>query len=85
MVIFSGQFFIECGQIILGIGIGNVGDQFRTSSRDIHPSPEQIPGGTPLCRIGIRGGEVAAFEQVGDFIRIDFVIFCFAAVDGFHV
>jgi hypothetical protein len=38
-----------------------------------------------IGRIGVCDGEIAAFEQAGDFIGIDFIIFGFSAVDGLHI
>ena len=62
-----------------------MGDEFRTAAGEIHPPSQQVACGTPFGRIGVGDGEIAAFEQAGDFVGIDFIILGFTAVDGFHI
>ena len=38
-----------------------------------------------LAGYGYAVGKLPPLSRVASFIRIDFIVFCFAAMDGFHV
>ena len=69
----------------IGYWCFDMGDQLATTAGEIHSASQKVTGSTPFCRIRICDWEIAAFEQGGNFIGIDLIVFCFAAVDGFHV
>lgn len=71
--------------VLLGIGIKNMGNQFRAAPGDVHAAAQQVADDTLLGRIWVCGGKISALEQQGNFIGIDFIIFCFATVVVFHV
>jgi hypothetical protein len=48
-------------------------------------SSQQIPGCSHLGRIRIGHGDHAPSEENGDLTGIDFIVFGFTAMDGFHV
>lgn len=51
----------------------------------MHPLSEEITSGAHLPWVDIGHGGHAASEQDGDFMGIDFVIFCLTPMDGFHI
>ena len=51
----------------------------------MQPAPEQVAGGPHRGGIDIGLGEHAPTQEHGNFLRIDAVVFGFAAMDGFHV
>ena len=85
MIVFASQLFIETRKVVLGIGILDMGNELTASTDDIHSSSQEITGCPPLCRVRISNGKVAAFEQMGNLVRVDFIIFGFASVDSLHV
>ena len=85
VVVFARKFLVESWQVVLGVGILDMGDEFTAPPCNIHPSSQQITGGPPFRRIGIGDGEIAALEQTGDFIGIDFIVLGLAAMDCPHI
>jgi len=62
-----------------------MGIEFCTFSHQVISTSEQIPGCSHLGRVGIGHGDHASPEEHGDFVGIDFIIFGFSSVDGFHI
>jgi len=62
-----------------------MGIKLSPFSHEMIPPSEEIPCCPHFGGIDIGLGDHTSPEQYGDFSRIDLVIFCFAAVDGFHV
>jgi hypothetical protein len=78
-------FFPEGRQVVWGIGVVDMSDQFAAAAGEIHAPSQQVAGGRSLGRIGKSGRTIAAFEQQGQFVGIDLIVFGFAPVVGFHV
>jgi hypothetical protein len=51
----------------------------------VHPAPEEIAGCPHVCGIDLGLREHAPTQEHRDFLGIDFVVFRFAAMDGFQV
>jgi tetratricopeptide (TPR) repeat protein len=65
--------------------LGQVGDDFGALVHQVHAAAKQIAGFAQALGIGVRHGQVAAAQQLGDLFGIDLVVLGFAAVDGLHV
>ena len=63
----------------------NMGQRFGSSPDQVGSSSQQVAGGTKFLRVSESGGEVSSTQKVSKFFRVEFVVFDFAAVDGFEV
>ena len=70
---------------VLAPGILNVSKKLGSFVHEMVAAAEQIPGSSHSGGINVSLGQHAAPQQDGNFVGIDFVVFGFAAVDGFHV
>lgn len=75
----------DLGQIVLAVGVMDVGQQLGTLAHQVHAAPEQIAGRSHRSGIDIGHRKHPAAKQHGDLLGIDAVVFGFAAVDGPHV
>ena len=82
---FVGELLADLGQVILAVGILDMGQQLRPFAHQMHPAPEQVAGGAHLGGIDIGLWEHAAAQQHGNFLGVDLVVFGLAAMDRFHV
>ena len=73
------------GEVVLTPGVLNMGVEFSPFSHEMIASSQQVPRCSHIGRIGIGHGDHASSKQDCDFAGIDFVIFGFTAVNGFHV
>jgi hypothetical protein len=86
MIEFSRYLFaVKRGQIILGVGVLDVGQQQSALANQVGSSPQKIARRSHFGRIGIGYGHIAPHEQLCNLVGIDLVIFGFSAMDGFHV
>ena len=60
MVVLTGYFFTELLQIVLSVGVLDMGDQFAATAGNIHAAAQQISGSTHFSWIRVRDGEIAA-------------------------
>jgi hypothetical protein len=60
--IIAINLLANLGQVILAVGILDVGHQLRPFAHQMHPAPAQIPRGTHFRRIHIRLWEHPATE-----------------------
>jgi hypothetical protein len=63
----------------------DVGQQQSTLANQVGSPPQKIARCSHFGRIGICHGHIAAHEQLCNLVGIDLVVFCFSAMDGFHV
>ena len=84
-VLGLGNAAQEIGEIVLAPGILDMGIELCPFSHEVIASSEQVSGCSHLGRVDIGHGDHATFEECSDFVRVDLVVFGFAAVDGFHV
>src|SRR4029453_6200590 len=54
-------------------------------AHEVSTTAQQIAGGAHLGWVNISHRDHAAAQQDSDFLGIDFIVFGFAAMDGFHV
>jgi hypothetical protein len=73
------------GQVVLGVEDLQVRDQLGVFVDQVHPSAEQVTAFAHPLGIRIGDREVAALEEMGDFIGVDAIVLGLAAVDRFHV
>ena len=79
------QLLAEDGQVVLAVGVDEVGDHLGALVHQVHAAAQQIAGLAQALGIGIGLGQVAAAQQLGDLAGIDLVVLGFAAADGLHV
>ncbi len=72
-------------EVILAVGVLDVGEQFRPSLDEIAPAAKQVPIRPHLPGIDVSEWKHSAAKQSGDFLGIDFVVLGFPPVDGFHI
>lgn len=72
-------------EVVLAVGILDVGQQLRPSSHKEASPPEQVPVGPHLPGIDISNRKHPAPDQPDDLLGIDFIVLGFSSVDGFHV
>jgi len=75
----------EIGEVLLAAGILDMGIEFGPLSHEVIASSEKVPGCSHIGRVGVGHGDHASLEQDRDLVGIDLIVFCLAAVDGFHV
>src|SRR5262249_7991104 len=80
-----GELLGEGGEVVLAIGVLDVGDGLGAFVDEVHTSAEQVAGGAHAGGIDVGDGDVAATKQAGERGGVDLVVLTFAAVDGFHV
>jgi hypothetical protein len=51
----------------------------------VYPAPEESTGRAPLRGVDVGLWEHASTQEHGDVLSIDFVVFGFTTVDGFHI
>jgi hypothetical protein len=78
-------FLADLGQVLLRIGLLDMGQELGAFAHQVCAASKQITGRAHLGRIDIGFWKHAAAEQGGNLLRVDFVVFGFTAVDGFHV
>jgi hypothetical protein len=79
------DFFADGREVILAIGILDMGKEFAAFACQVHASAQQVAGGAHLGGVDRGLGEHPAAPQHGDFVGVDLVVFGFAAMDGLHV
>ena len=80
-----GQRLPNRGPVVLAVGVLDMGESRGTLAHAVHPAPEEIAGRPHLGGIDVGLREHAPTQEHHDFLGIDFVVFRFAAMDGFHV
>lgn len=63
----------------------DMGDEFGPLAYQANAATHQIPGVAQRFGIDIGYGRHATAQQGGDLMGIDRIVFCLAAVNGFHV
>ncbi len=72
-------------EVVLVMGVLDVGEQARSLADHVESSAQQISCGTKLGRIRVCLGEAAPSEHGGNLEGIDLVVLGFASVNGLHV
>src|SRR5215218_3480789 len=76
---------LEDRQVVLRVGVLDVGQQLATLPGEEQAPAQQVAGGAHLAGIDIGVGEIAAPQQRGDLVGVEPVVLRLAAVDRFHV
>ena len=79
------ELLLENRQVVLAVGILDVGQEFGAFTREVESSSEQVTGSAHLVRVDVCLREHATAQYYGDLVSVDAIVFGFAAVDGFHV
>jgi hypothetical protein len=80
-----GDLFADGGQVILAIGILDMGQEFGAFVRQMHATLEQVTGGTHLGGIDISLREHTTTQQRRNLLRVDLVVFGLATMDSLHI
>ena len=80
-----GELLLELGQVVLAVGVLDVGQELGAFASEVQTAPQEIPGGPHLGRVDVGLGDHATAQQGGDLQGIDPVVLGLTAVDGFHV
>jgi hypothetical protein len=76
----------ERWQVVLSVGVLDVGQKLSLLADEVHPAAKQVPRRPLLLRIHVRHGQHLSTKQRGDFLAVDLVVlFHLRAVDRFHV
>ena len=78
---FVGESLAGLGQIVLAVGIMDVGQQFGTLAGQMAAPPESVAGRPQLRRIDIRLREHTATKQHGNLVGIQLIVLGFAAMN----
>ncbi len=81
---FVGDLFADGREVILAVGILNMGQEFTACAGQVHASTQQVAGRAHLGRRDRGLREHPAAQQHGDFMGVDLVVFGLAAMDGLH-
>jgi hypothetical protein len=79
-----GNLLPDLGQVVLTVGVLDVGQALGPCAREIQAAPEQIPGGAPLGRIHLGVGAHPATQEPRNLVRIERVVLGLAAMDRRH-
>lgn len=72
-------------EVVLGVGVLDVGEELSTLPGEEQTAPEQVPCGSHLVRIDVGLGEGAAAQQGSDLVGVNAVVFGLSAMDSLHV
>ena len=84
-VVLPAEIFDDGRQVVLRVGVFDMGQEFCPFSHEMIPSAHEVSSGPHFRRIDVGHGDHASSKQRCNFMRIDPVILGFASVDGFHV
>jgi hypothetical protein len=84
-VAFLSDILPYLRKVVLMIGVLHMGNQFGPFSCKVVSSSEQISCGPHFGRVDIGHGHHTATKKNGSLMGIDFIVFGFPSVDGFHV
>jgi len=84
-VCFVGDLLFELWEVVLAVGVLDVGEQFGPFAHEVVSAAEEVAGGAHFSGVDIGYGQGTSAEEGGDFMGVDFVVFAFAAVDRLHV
>jgi hypothetical protein len=76
---------VQGRQVVLGVGVLDVGQQLAALPGEEQASTQEVSGGPHLSGVDIGVGEIAAPQQGRDLVRVEPIILGLAAVDRFHV
>jgi hypothetical protein len=79
------QLLADLRQVVLPVGILDMGQEFSPLAHEMHAAAQQVPCGPHGSGIDIGLGQHAAAEQHRNLMSIDLVIFGLAPMDGLHV
>jgi len=79
-----GNLLTKRGQVVLAVGVLDMGQSLGALAHQAYPAPEEITGRTHLSGRDVGLREHAPTQEHRDFLRIDTVVFGCAAVDGLH-
>src|SRR5262249_39461540 len=80
-----GQLLGQRRQVVLAVGVDQVGQGLGAAADQMRTTPEQVAGLAHALGIDVGDGDHAAPQQDGDLVSVDLVGLGLAAVDGFHV
>jgi hypothetical protein len=81
---FVGNMLPKIEQIVLAVGLLDVGQQLCPFAYERHAPPQQVPGRTHRGGIDVGLRKHAPAEQHGTLVGVDLVVFGLAAMDRLH-
>ncbi len=79
-----GNLLANRGQVVLAVGLLDMGESLGSCAHEVYPAPEEITGRAHLRGVDVGLREHAPTLEHRDVLGIDSVVFGFAAIDGFH-
>jgi hypothetical protein len=73
------------GEVVLVVGILDVGEELPALADEVEPAPEQIAGRAHLGGIDVGFRDQPTAQERGDLVGVNPIVLGLAAVDGFHV
>jgi len=70
-----GELYSELGQVVLAVGVLDVGEKISTLSDEVAAAAKKIPGGPHLRGINIGHRDHAASEKPSDLSGVDPIVF----------
>jgi hypothetical protein len=80
-----GDSGLGCRKIVLMVRVLDVSQELASLADQVEPSTQEVSSGTHFGWVDVSLRKHASSEQGCDLESIDAVVFCFAAVNGFHV
>ena len=76
---------VDIGQVVLGVGVLDVGEQLGSlAHKEVAPT-QQIAGGAHCLGVDVGKGHVPSAQEVGDLVGVDAIVFRLASVDRLHI
>jgi hypothetical protein len=80
-----GHLLANRGQVVLAVGLLDMGEYLGSCAHEMYPAPEEIPGGAHRRGIDVGLREHAPAQEDRDVLGIDSVVVGCAAMDRFPV
>ena len=81
---FLGDLLAERREVVLGVGVLDVGEEVGAAADEVGSPAQEVPGGSHLGGVDVGHGEGAAPQEGGDLVGVDLVVLDLGAVDGLH-
>jgi len=79
------ELFAKRGQIVLGVGVLDVGQELGAAAHEVVAAPKEIASRAHLGGVDVGLGKGATPEEMGDLEGVDAIVLGLGAVDGAHV
>jgi hypothetical protein len=83
-IAFVRQLLAKLGEVVLAVGVLDVGQEFRPLAHERTTAPEQVAGRAPRRGVDVGHGDHPAAQQARNRVSVNLIVLGFAAVDGLH-